>query len=72
MSRWMCNCCGTIFDENDAGRYYEDPSDPGVTGLPRGYETYLCCPNCGCDSYDDYDEEEFTDEEFDEFNLLLP
>lgn len=52
MKDYICCDCNTMFDEDEADFYYEDPSPSGV-GLPAGREMYLCCPNCGSADYDD-------------------
>ena len=72
MNTWKCGDCGTVFNEYTAGTYFEDPSPSDVTGLPPGQMMYLCCPNCGSDYYDDYEEEEewLDDGELDELELF--
>lgn len=49
--KYYCTGCQTIFDEDEAGRVYDDPA--AGLGLMPGYITYLVCPNCGSDEYED-------------------
>ena len=51
---YKCNCCGYEFDEPSV--FYE--SHGFTDGM---YEKLTCCPNCGGDYTDDFDNP--TDEE---------
>lgn len=51
---FKCCNCGCIFTENDAGTYQECVGE--FWGAPA-YETFMCCPECKSDEFDDYEEE---------------
>ncbi len=53
MTAYFCKHCKTMFDDETANCHFEDPSASGITGLPSGYEVYLCCPNCGSEDFED-------------------
>lgn len=50
MQKYICYDCGEVFDEDEAGTMYDDPSPAGV-GLPSGSIAYMVCPHCGSDYY---------------------
>lgn len=52
--------CGCIFTEDEAGSFREYHTEiPGDY-----YETFMCCPQCGCEDFFEYEEE--TEEEDEE------
>ena len=70
--KYKCEECGEIFDECHAGsRDFCHEDDLGLGGCfsvngasPRHYGSYMVCPECGSEQYDNYydDEEENEDE----------
>lgn len=60
----ICNRCGEKFTEDEAGsRDYCYEEEYGVSGMfpDRHYGTYMVCPNCGSEDFDNYHEEEEED-----------
>lgn len=55
---WKCSC-GCIFTDDEAGTYQECVGE--FWGAPA-YETFMCCPSCGGDEFDEYYEEEEEEE----------
>ena len=59
---FICSECEWVFNEPDGKRicledYY------GVRDLPgRHYGTVECCPECGCEDFEDYEGEEDDEE----------
>ena len=52
IEKFYCNSCGRGFDEEDAGTYSEWEGE----GVYRGKISYMCCPHCGSDDYEDGEE----------------
>lgn len=61
--KYKCSDCDAIFDEEDAG---SESSFAGYYGDQEAYEYFMCCPECGSDYIEEYEEPEEGDEEDEE------
>ena len=59
--KYKCNCCGEVFDEDDANYVREYVGE--FWGTPA-YNNYMTCPNCDEEDFEEYREED--EEEGDE------
>lgn len=53
--KYKCYDCGKVFDEEDAGTYYESRGE--FWGAPCS-ERMSCCPFCRSDDIEEYEETE--------------
>ena len=62
-NKLICQECGAIFSEDEAGSRSECVGE--FWGTPA-YMSFMECPECGSDCIDDYKETDEEDEEGDE------
>lgn len=60
MRKYICDDCGTVFNEDEANTRHECVGE--FWGAPA-YKDFMVCPNCDSEYIDEYHESEESDDE---------